>query len=92
MTKCYSCDNESKQGARACQECIDKAGLEVIETCKQGMNSLDNSLHLCESEEEYKRNREAYDRYRKEILYNTKGINGIPRLTKRKVFRNGLYA
>ena len=90
--KCCCCPSENVVApARACVECLEKSRIEVIEASRRCMEVLDKSLVHCETEREYKCNRDQYNRHRLEIAYHTPGINGIPRPAKKAKFRNGLY-
>ena len=87
---CIDCHSENVIApARACVECLEKNKLELIEAYKKSMEILNGLLLHCETDKEYRENRDNYHRCRLELLYTT---NEIPRPKKPKArFRNGLY-
>jgi hypothetical protein len=89
---CIDCNSENVEAnKRSCVECFEKIKLEEIEAYRESMKSLDRLLLYCETNKDYKENRDRYDRCRLEVLYLT---NQIPRPDKRKATqreRNDLF-
>jgi len=78
---CHSCLCENViPPARACVNCIEKSRLDLIEECKKSMEMLNRHLVFCDTQKEYIDNRNSYNYYRLQILYET---NEIPKPKRR---------